>query len=110
MYTVPQKKARLRNDIQQAFKDPDYLTWLHEDKKPVCFSCGECNGIELHHIKEASSDKKDDRLVIPLCGVKCHRLGTELSAHGTPSKFRNIYPIPLQKEYAKDLYQEYNNK
>ena len=107
MYKIPQKKCKLRSDLQQLHKEPKYLAWLHEVKQPECFACGKTNGIELHHIKEASSDKKDDRLVIPLCGVECHRLGSVLSAHGTPKKFRDTFPLDMQKEYAMALYEEY---
>jgi len=108
-YKIPEKKCKLRTGTQQLHKEPNYLKWLHEVKHPECFACGKINGIELHHIKEASSDNKDDRLVIPLCGIECHRLGSVLSAHGTPKKFRDTFPFDMQKEYAMALYEEYLN-
>lgn len=97
-----------------AVSDPDFILWLHEVKKPKCFCCGReyyFEGIqdhsEVHHIKEASTDHKNDREVLMLCGVSCHRLGTELSAHGTPKKFREKFPIKEQKIYSLTLYLEY---
>lgn len=111
MYKVPQKKCRLRDDVQQIFKHPEYMQWIHNIAKPPCFCCGrayyytsEADKSEIHHIKEASSDNKDDRKVIVLCGVKCHRLGTELSAHGTPKKFRETFSIEVQRSYGDALF------
>lgn len=100
----PIKKVSNKN--KATFEDLEYLSWLHKQDL-TCFACGRKNGIEIHHIKEASSDKKNHKEVIPLCGVNCHRLGNELSAHGTPKKFREIFPIKIQKEYAKGLYSQY---
>ena len=87
-------------------KLPKYLSYLHTQDL-ACFICGERNEIELHHIKEASSDEKDDSKVIPLCGNECHRLGLIISAHGTPKLFREKYPIAVQIEFADKLYLEY---
>ena len=101
------KKIKHGRIKPQAHKEPDFLRWLHEVKQPPCFICGGYNKIELHHIKRYSSDKRDDRHVIPLCGESCHRNGTELSAHSTPKKFRDKYPMSEQLKYAKELYEEY---
>ncbi len=49
-------------------------------------------------------------MVIPLCGVEHHRLGTELSAHGTPKKFREVFPVQSQRNYATILYNEYKEE
>jgi hypothetical protein len=101
------KKCRLKESV---IKDPDFLRWLHEEKKPVCMVCGKRNSqdpIELHHVKRCSSDPKNDTQVIPLCGNEHHRLGMSLSAHGTPRYFREIFSIDFQKEYANELYDEY---
>ena len=106
MYKIPQKKQPLKPN-SKPLKDQKYLSWLHEVKQPECYCCGKTNGIELHHVKEGSSDVKNDHFVIPLCGVECHRLGTVLSAHGTPKLFRETFPTHDQKEYAFNLYQEY---
>ena len=109
MWKPAEKKCKLRTDTQQLHKEPKYLSWLHEVKQPECFICGQKNGIELHHIKASSSDNKDDRLVLPLCGVSCHRLGTAMSPHGTPKLFRAAYPLEVQKEYAMAMYEEYKS-
>jgi len=90
-----------------AIKEPKYLAYLHTQNL-VCFSCGKQNKIELHHIKRYSSDLKNDTHTIPLCGEECHRTGTELSAHGTPKKFRELYPMEVQIGYANELYRAYN--
>ena len=72
-----------------------YMAWVHEVLKPSCFSCGReyynegLDKMELHH--PTFCRVKSDEQVIALCGVKCHRLGTELSAHSTPKKFRETY-------------------
>ncbi len=70
-----------------------------------CFVCGKHGSIELHHIKEASGDTKNHRRVLPLCGDTCHRLGLELSAHGTPKKFREIFPMEMQYKFADKLFE-----
>jgi len=88
-------------------EDKDYLEFQKENSDLVCFICGKQNGIEIHHIKECSSDKKNHRHILPLCGVECHRLGTELSVHGTPIKFRAKYSKEEQVEYADRLYERY---
>ena len=92
------------------FKDKEYLAWLH-NQELKCFACGGYatmdDGIELHHVKETSSDKRNDNEVIPLHGIKCHRLGVELSAHLTPKKFRETFPVGAQLKYAKELYNRY---
>jgi len=87
-------------------KEPKYLSWCH-GQGLCCFACGGFDRIELHHVKECSSDHKDDSKVIPLCGENCHRNGTELSAHGTPKKFRQIFPIEVQLKFAEILYHRY---
>ena len=87
-------------------KNPKYLSWCHSQEL-CCFSCGGYNKIELHHLKLASSDDKDDTKVIPLCGEECHRNGMILSAHSTPRAWRKIYPIRMQLEYANELYSRY---
>ena len=109
VYKVPQKKHRLKQELPQKHKNNNYLAWLH-NQSLTCMSCGKQNGIELHHVKRYSSDPKDDRKVIPLCGVECHRLGTVLSAHGTPVKFREEYPMEYQEAYAQKLYSLYKGQ
>lgn len=94
--------------------DKEFMSWVHDEKRPPCFSCGrdyfynsEIDRTELHHIKEASTDPKNDREVIPLCGIECHRLGNKLSVHGTATKFRRKYSIKNQRDHSKLLYLEY---
>ena len=102
------KKAQVSSNRlkPKPFKDPKYLSWLHAQGL-CCFSCGGYNKIELHHVKQFSSDHKDDRQVIPLCGEECHRNGMKLSPHGTPKAWRKIYPMQMQLDYAEMLYSKY---
>lgn len=81
----------------------EYLGKLKRLDLP-CFCCGAFGSIELHHVKEVSSDEKNHKRVLPLCGEKCHRTGAELSAHGTPKKFREAFPMEVQIEYADKLF------
>lgn len=92
----------------QAFKDKAYLSWLHEVKQPPCFVCGIHLGIQIHHVKETSSDLRNDNECIPLCYE--HHLGLELSPHGSPVAFRYTFPIWEQLEFAEELYNEYNQQ
>ena len=93
--------------------DRGYLDWLHEEEQGYsypCFVCGNNSSsdtIEWHHIKEGSGDKKDHKRQIPLCGNEHHRLGTVLSAHGTPRKFRETYPMEMQYKYADKIYSDF---
>lgn len=91
----------------KAVKDKRYLYWLHNQSDIFCFVCGKQNKLECHHIKEFSSDKKDDRKILMLCGEECHRNGTGLSAHGTPKKFRNTFSMKTQLSYSCELYDRY---
>jgi len=100
--TSPVKKRVLKIDR-------DYLSWL-QNSSYACMVCGGFVGIEWHHVKRDSTDKKDHTRLIPLCGVECHRLGTELSAHGTPRKFRAVYPIEIQRKYAAEIYGDYKKE
>ena len=72
-----------------------------------CFVCGGFNGIEWHHVKEVSSDAKNHKRQIALCGVEHHRLGQTLSAHGTPKKWRATYSMQEQNEAADKIYADY---
>jgi len=89
-----------------SMNDKKYLSWL-QTTSYACFACGGDNGIEWHHVKRDSTDKKNHTRLIPLCGVECHRLGTVLSAHGTPKKFRETFSMEFQNEYADRIYSEY---
>ena len=99
-----QRKHRLRPQYD-VHKEPKYLSWLHSVEMPSCFVCETRLGIQMHHIKECSSDAKKDNEVIPLCHE--HHLGNKFSVHGTAKQFREIYSVELQREYARLLYFKY---
>jgi len=92
------------NKEPKAYKDPDYLQWVHNTQK--CLVCGSGN-IEAHHIKHHSIKGRDDRYIIPLCPF-CHR-GSTLSPHGTPKAFKERYPIAAQVQLAYQMYEKYAN-
>jgi len=88
-----------------------YMSWLHEVLKPSCFSCGReyynegLDKMELHH--PTFCTVKNDEKVIALCGVKCHSVGVELSAHSTPKKFRETYTEKQVLTSAVSMYIKY---
>ena len=97
-----------KNKKKTTDEDKEYLEWLqHQDYK--CFVCGKQNGIEFHHIKEYSTDKKNHQRLIPLCFMH-HRLSNDISAHGTPKKWRETYTMEQQNEVADKIYQDYKTK
>jgi len=100
----PKPSQKNKSKITQS--DKDYLEWV-KNQDLACFSCGDYGSIELHHVRENSCSCRSHTLVIPLCGEKCHRLGTELSAHNTPKRFRLVYPIEVQIDFANDLHNMY---
>lgn len=89
-------------------KQPKFLRWLHEVEQPSCMVCGTKTGVQMHHIKNHSTDQRNDFFIIPLCYD--HHLGNELSPHGTPSVFKEKYPLDVQKEHANKLYKRYKNE
>ena len=89
-------------------KEPKYSKWLHEVHQPSCFVCNVSIGIEMHHVKEYSNDYRDDTKIIPLCYN--HHHGQEISPHGTSKLFREVYPIEVQLEKAKELYNAYKEQ
>jgi len=92
-------------DVKDYIDDMEYLQWL-QDQPYKCFACGKQNGIEWHHVKLNSVDKKNHKRLIPLCGVEHHRLG-ELSPHGNPRKWREKFSMKIQNDFADKIYQEY---
>lgn len=109
-------KTALRNKSKSNIvskEDREYMDWLHKEEQGYnyhCFVCGNNNSsdtTEWHHVKERSGDIKDHKRQIPLCGNEHHRLGTVLSAHGTPKKFRETYPMEVQYKYAEKIYSDY---
>lgn len=93
---------------EKVFKDREYMRWLHEVEQPSCIVCGTYYGIQIHHVKESSSDKRNDNEVIPLCYE--HHLGNEFSAHGTSKKFKEEYPVDYQLYVADKLYLKYKKE
>lgn len=109
---TPQKriKAKSKKNIVEPIEQ-EFLNWLHQcEQRYPCFVCGKINSsdpIEWHHVKGHSYDKKNHKRLIPLCGVEHHRLGAELSAHSTPSNFRETFPLKLQMIHAKSIYDDF---
>ena len=98
------KNARLK---QKDLKDKAYLSWFHNQG----FTCMVCNNpqIEAHHVKLHSSDVKNDHELLPICEWH-HKYSPEISPHGAPNRWRETYPIELQREYAQKLYNEYKGE
>lgn len=92
----------------KVFKDKEYLRWLHEVEQPCCLVCKSYVGVQMHHVKESSSDKRNDNEVIPLCYN--HHLGEEFSVHGTARKFKQEYPLEYQLFVADSLYFKYKRE
>ncbi len=107
--TAARIKPKFDGSNQKEISPDDrvYLKWLKEFAVYPCFVCGGFNGIEWHHVKEVSSDVKNHKRLIPLCGVEHHRLGSVLSAHGTPKKWRETYLMEEQEEAADKIYADY---
>lgn len=100
-------KPSSKNKKRITDEDKQYLEWL-QHQSLTCIVCGSGN-VEMHHVKRNSSDSKNNRRLIPLCTMH-HRLSNELSAHGTPRKFKEVYPMEAQYEIADRIYQEYCNR
>jgi len=105
-------KKRSKTNIISA-EEREFMKWLHSeanyDRYP-CFVCGKIkhdDKIEWHHVKEYSSDKKNHKRLIPLCGVEHHRLGQELSPHGTPKKWRETYSMQEQMDFAERVWNDF---
>lgn len=101
------KKKSVKNLVSK--EDKEYLEWLHRRDGTVCFVCGKNNafdGIEWHHVKIRSSNKKDHTRLIPLCGSLHHRNG-DLSPHGNAKRWRETFSLEVQLEYAEKIYNEY---
>lgn len=107
MYSKDQQtKKNKASKITQ--HERDYLEWL-QHLYTFCYRCGEANGIEWHHCKENSTDKKVHTELIPLCGIECHRLG-KYSVHGNPVWFREHFPIKEQREFARSIYKRFKSE
>lgn len=104
--STPLKRTRIKPKPQKIEKiDREYLNWVHLQGYG-CLICGTHNQIEWHHIKEYSSDKKNHRELLPLCAYH-HRLGTDISAHSNAKAFKAKFPMDLQREIAKKIYEQF---
>jgi len=99
------KKRSAKNKISK--EEKEYLDWL-QNQSFSCFVCGKQNGIEWHHVKKFSSDKKNHFRLIPLCGGEHHRLG-KLSPHGNAKLWRETYSYEEQMEFAYDIYMKFKD-
>lgn len=102
------KKPSMKNKKRITDEEKDFLEWL-KNQQLNCFVCGTKNGIELHHVKESSSCRKNHKRVIPLCGVEHHRLG-KYAVHVNKKWFFEKYPIKMQEEFADSLYQDFKRR
>ena len=82
------------------------MEWLHNEHLE-CFVCSSRQGIQLHHVKEHSTDMRTDDKAIALCYN--HHLGSEFSVHGTPKLFKELFPMSAQLNKARDLYNRYKS-
>ena len=100
------KKRNRKGNTKVTKDDLNYMNWLHLNK--FRFNCVVCesSNVEFHHVKRDSTDKKNHKRLIPLC-QNHHTLSAELSAHGTPKKWREIYPMEFQCILADKIYSNY---
>lgn len=101
------KKVKKVSKNKPTAHEKKYLTWL-QLQDVYCYACGKQDGIEWHHVKRSSTDKKDHTSLIPLCGNSCHRLG-KYSAHGNTKWFRETFPMEEQRGIANKYYEEFLN-
>jgi hypothetical protein len=92
---------------EKPFKSTEYLAWFH-NQGFGCMVCGNPH-IEAHHIKEHSSDHRDDKYILPLCEFH-HKFSDHLSPHGSPKKWREAYPLDLQKSIATKIFKVWENE
>jgi len=94
-------------------EEKEFMDWIREDSQYLrypCFVCGKHNPndpIKWHHVKLYSSDKKNHKRLIPLCDVEHHRLGKEISPHGTPKKWRETYSMEEQNAFADKVWNDF---
>jgi len=97
-----------KNKKKITTEDKKYLEWL-QAQSYKCFVCGKINPndpVEWHHVKLHSTDKKNHKRLIPLCGSEHHRNG-ELSPHGSPKRWRETFGMEIQNDFADEIYREY---
>lgn len=98
------KKSILKKVAKVSQEDLDYLSWVRSLSRP-CIVCGSLL-VQWHHVKRDSTCKKDHKRLLPLC-EEHHTESKELSAHGTPVLFRDVYSMEYQYAYADKLYEFY---
>jgi len=98
-------KPSSKNKKTITAEDKEYLEYL-QTTDYCCMVCGTANGVEFHHVKEHSVDKKNHKRLIPLCYMH-HRLDTDVSAHNAPKRFKELYPMVEQFKLADKIYAEY---
>ena len=98
-------KASMKNKCKINDEDKRYLEYL-QHQILGCMVCKTSLGVEYHHVKEHSTDRKDHKRLIPLCYYH-HRTSNDLSAHGTPKKFKKLYSMEAQYELADSIYNRY---
>jgi len=92
---------------EKPVKCKEYLDWFH-NQGFCCLICGNSQ-IEAHHIKNTSSDIKDDRYLLPLCEFH-HKYSDHMSPHGSPKKWREAYPMDVQMAISTKLYERFKNE
>ena len=97
-------KPSAKNVTTRIITNPEYLEWF-TDHHFSCIVCGTTEGIEGHHVKRDSTDRKRDDEMLPLC--REHHHGRTLSPHGTPTLFREEFPMHVQKRLAYDYFKEW---
>jgi len=90
---------------QKPFKSKAYLKWLHSQNFG-CLVCGNTQ-IEIHHLDHGNRGRADNKCVI-LC-PECHR-GSNLSPHGTPNKWKELYPNEILEDIADKLFNQYKGE
>lgn len=97
------KKEQLHKNKEPKISsiEREYLNWLQQQNHN-CFVCGISNNIEMHHVKLKSTDRKNHKILIPLC-INHHK-GRMLSPHGNPNLFRSTFSIEQQIKVANNLY------
>lgn len=104
------KKGKLKVKIEKVSKnkptelEQEYLNWLQNQVHYRCFVCGDY-WHDMHHVKLHSSDKKVHTELIPLCTN--HHIGTEVSPHGTPSKWRLVFTMKQQRYVANNMFKDF---
>lgn len=96
------KKPNMKNKPKITQHERDYLQWL-QTFQCSCFVCGDIRNIQFHHVKYKSTDRKNHKLLIPLC-IEHHK-GNKLSPHSTPKLWREQISMEKQIDMAEAIYQ-----